>query len=56
MMPHRHAPNGALTSRPPREGTPCSGHPIEIRRSRASFAFGSVSVSTPSSSCALIFS
>jgi hypothetical protein len=33
-----------------------SDQPIEIRRGRACFAFGSVSVSTPSSSCALIFS
>ena len=37
------------------EGSPTSApHPIEIRRGCASFAFGSVSVSTPSSSCALI--
>ena len=38
-----------------RKGGPASApHPIEIRRGCASFAFGSVSVSTPSSSCALI--
>jgi hypothetical protein len=33
-----------------------SDQPIEIGRGRACFAFGSASVSTPSSSCALIFS
>jgi hypothetical protein len=35
-------------------GGPLSIHPIEMRRGWASFAFGRVRVSTPSSSCALI--
>ncbi len=39
-----------------RRGRKRSLHPIEIRRGWASLAFGSVSVSTPSSSCAPICS
>jgi hypothetical protein len=47
-------PDDQWRSSLPSVGEGGSHQPTEIRRGWASFAFGNVSVSTPSSSCALI--